>query len=262
MSAESRAPALPTDDAAPLSRRVLAIPVARQLRARSATLRCTLAALAAWAITLAPLLLITRAGPAVRITAALALLPAVVGPQLLLRRHRLARHIGISALLSLALLSWGLATRDGVLVTLDGFHGVLGAGAWGVYALSWSHPWSVPDSRLTEAPEGATMGLAPRRRPPVYAVVVVVIGLLCAVGCMAVAWTIEDSQRAVLGQALSVACAVALVTSASTVAVLSGKAPSGRVRLPFDRKVANTLLLLFVVLGVALTLHLSDLGLL
>ena len=232
--------------------------IAREVRVRSATLRCTLAAVGAWAITVAPLVLTSRASIVTRVLALLCLAPAVAGPQLIGRSHKLSRHVGVTGYVAAVLLTWGVASADQVLASVDTFRAILGAFAWGVYGLAWSHPWSVPDVDLARAPEGETVGLKPRRKPPNYAVGIAVTGAICALVCLAIGWTIQDPDRAVFAQAVAIAAAVALLTSASTIAVIAGKERSrGRKKLPINRSVINTMALMLVLIIAAVALALS-----
>jgi len=224
------------------------------LRARSATLRCTLAAVGAWVITVAPLVAAGQLSVAGRVVAFLSIVPGVVGPQLIERNHRRARHVGITAFLLAVLATWALASQHQALVGVDRFRALLGALAWGVFALAWSHPWSVPAIRLKKAPSGKLGGLRPRRETPHHAVAVAAAGALTGLGCLVMAWRVEDASRAVFAQAVATGCAVALVTSASTVAVLAGKdrrRAAGRRRFPVDRRVLNLLLLMLLTGGAA-----------
>lgn len=234
--------------------------IATEVKARSSTLRCTLAGVGAWAITVAPLVLTVRASNAARVAAIVAIVPALGGPQLIERNQPLARHVGITAFLAASAGAWLLASLDNVLASIDTFRAILGVLAWGVFALSWSHPWSVPEARLRKAPEGETVGLKPRRKAPPYAVGVAVMGAICAFSCLALAWVVKEPSRAVFAQALAVGCAVALLTSASRIAVLAGKErsrSSSRSRLPFNRRVVNSILLMLLVVALAVLLQWS-----
>jgi hypothetical protein len=232
--------------------------LAREVRARSTNLRATLAAIAAWAITLAPLAVSGRASLATRLIALLALAPGVAGPQLLARGDRIARHVGVTAFVAAALAAWTLGSLDQALVGVDSFRAVLGVIAWAVFALSWPHPWSVPDEKLSMAPEGEAAGLTPRRKPPVVAVVVAGVGAACGAFCLALAWRVEDPSRAVFAHAAAVGAAVALLTSASTVAVVAGREhrrEGRRPRLPINRKVFNNLILMALVVALAIAVR-------
>jgi hypothetical protein len=232
--------------------------IATEVRARSSPMRCTLAGLGAWAITIAPLVVSSRASALTRVAALVAIGPALAGPQLIAKNQPIARHVGVSAFLALSVVAWGLASADGILATVDSFRAVLGALAWGVFALSWTHPWSVPDAKLRKAPEGETAGLKPRRKAPAHAAGVAVAGAVSALACLALAWRVEDPSRAVFAQAAATGCAVALLTSASRVAVLLGREPSsGPSTLPINRGVLNTLLLMVLVGALAVLLQWS-----
>jgi hypothetical protein len=233
-----------------------------QRSGQAAVWRSGLAAFAAWFITLAPLLRTERASVLVRVLALLAVLPALGGPLLLLRDPRRARQVGLGAFPAVALLTWTLASFDGALGVIDAFRGALGALAWGVLALGWSQPWSLPDAALRTAPLGPTRGLAPRRRVPGAAVAVAVVGAVAAVGCLGLAWLVTSPPRAVLAHALATACAVALLTAAAGVAVLVGQEPArlaqlGR-RLGRDRRLLRLVLLLFVAVLAFAVVHLRD----
>jgi hypothetical protein len=234
--------------------------IATEVRARSSVLRCTLASVGAWLITVAPLVVTGRAGVLTRVLALIALAPAVAGPQLIPKNARLARHVGVTAFLVVTLVTWALASREQVLARVDTFRAVLGVVAWGIFALSWSHPWGVPDADLARAPEGETVGLKPRRKTPVRAVAVAVGGAVIAVACLALGWMVEDPSRAVFAQAGATAAAIAMLTSASNIAVLVGRerrSDGRRPRLPIDRSVVNTLVWMLLVLAAAVTLEVT-----
>ncbi|RLB47795.1 MAG: hypothetical protein DRI90_25995 [Deltaproteobacteria bacterium] len=219
-------------------------------QARSATLRCTLAAVGAWTITVAPLVAAGQLSALGRVLAFVAVVPGVVGPQLLERNHRKARHVGITTFLVLVLATWALASQHQALAGVDLFRALLGALAWGVFGIAWSHPWSVPSVKLKKAPPGRLGGLKPRRETPHHAVAVAAAGAITGIGCLVMAWRVEDASRAVFAQAIATGCAIALVTSASTVAVLAGKdkrRAGYRSRFPIDRRVLNLLALMLLV---------------
>ena len=231
-----------------------------QWHLRSSVVRCLLAGVGCWAITLAPLVTATKSTALGRAVALVAVVPVVAGPALIHRNNRLARHLGLSLYVVMAALAWISASFAGVLSSFDVYRSALGMLAWGVFALSWSHPWSVSDAELYKAPEGDTMGLQPRRRPPTYAGAIAGMGALAAASCLALTWTIDDPMRAVFGQALACASAVALLTAASSVAVLAGRARSRELsepRVPLNRKVVNTLVWMVFVASAAVAIYLT-----
>ena len=233
--------------------------VVSEVRARSGTLRCTIAAAAVWAITLAPLVVTGRASPITRVLALLALLPGIAGPQLVARNHRVARHVGVTAFVVAALATWVMASFDQVLATVDVFRAILGVLGWAVFAVSWSHPWSVPDSQLATAPEGDTVGLKPRRETPHSAVAIAGVGATLSFVCLALAWQVTDPTRAIWAQALAVGASVALLTAGARVSVIAGKEHrrEGRPKLPLNRRAINTIVMMLIVAGLLVALHLS-----
>jgi hypothetical protein len=113
----------------------------------------------------------------------------------------------------------------------------------------------VPELELARAPEGETAGLKPRRKPPTYAAGVAVTGAACALLCLAIAWTVDDPNRAVFAQALGIAAAIALLTSASNIAVIAGKEQRQRsYALPINRSVLNTLILMVLTAAASVAL--------
>lgn len=181
----------------------------------------------AWVITVAPMASGSRAGHLERVLAALALLAGLSAPVLIFVRPRLARHVGLTGFVAAALLVWLASSLGGGLAMpeTDRVRALLGAVAWALYALSWSHPYDVPLGKLaqdTDAVEATS--LPPRRRLPPLALGVTLGGTAAAAICLALAWRISDPSRAVLGHVIAVAAAVALLAAASTVAVLTTRA--------------------------------------
>ena len=238
--------------------------LARLFGRRATTLRCSLAALVAWALTVAPIASVAEATMGQRLIAALTLLAGTVGPLLGpgwgLHARSVVRHVGLSAFVALALLSWVLAAARDMMSVVDDFRSVLGAAAWALFTLSWLHPWSVPEHLLDRAPAAEAKRLVPRRRVPRYLVGVGFLGLLAALGCLGLAWRIAEPSRAVLAQALAVGAAIALLSAASAIVVALGKAPDRLARVSsrrLSRTSLNSFMLVLLVLTVALVLHLT-----
>ncbi|MEM1032765.1 MAG: hypothetical protein AAF928_13210 [Myxococcota bacterium] len=250
----------PESDAAAVGAGPGVAALAREVRARGLVLRCTLGVVAAWSVTLAPIVVSGRASWWVRGCALVTLPVGLLGSRSLRRNPVQARRLGISLFLGLSAVTWALASLDDVFAGFDPFRAILGSVGWGVYALGWSHPWSVPDDKLEHAPEGDTSGLRPRRTTPLFAVGMAGAGIVGAAACLGLAWRVSDPDRAVFAQAIAVGAAVAVLTAASTVATVSGRErrrDRGRRRWPIDRTVVNTLLLMAMVSGAALGLYVS-----
>ncbi len=217
------------------------------------TLQTLLAALAAWATTVAPAAFARGAPALAGAVAVLAIGAGLAGPLVAASRRRVGRHVGVSAYLGLATLTWLLAGTALHPARLDPLRAAIGAVAWGAFALSWSDPWRFEQ---TQAADPSAPQLQARAALPAQAVPVAAVGVLSALACLFLAWRIRDPGRAILGQAAAIACAVALVTAAATVATSRGKrAPAGSRRL--GKSVVRPLALLAIVgIGGAIVLAL------
>lgn len=210
-------------------------------------LQALLAAAVAWTITVAPAAFARGAPASARGTAALAFLCGVVAPLLAATRRRLARHLGISVFLALVTLTWLLASHSLHPSRLDPFRAAIGAVAWGIFALSWRDRW---DTRRQPDPDPDAPLLQARAHLPPFAVPLVAFGAFVSLAILVLAWRVRDPERALLAQAVGVACSVALISAAAAVAVARGRrhTAAGR-RLP-HRAVRQVLLLIaFAVLG-------------
>ncbi len=211
------------------------------------------ASMIAWAITVAPVGFGRGAPILAGLLAVLALGAGLGGALLLARRPQLARHLGISAFLGLATLTW-LANPGAVHpLRLDPVRGAFGAVAWGVFALAWSERWG-PRARIVPAdPDAPSLqarsALAPAAQP------IAALGVLASLGYLVSAFRVRDPDRALVAQALALACSVAVVTAASTVATARGKSrnPAGR-RLTAPVIRALLFLVTFAIAGAVVTI--------
>ena len=211
------------------------------------------AALITWTITVAPVGFGRGASIAAGLVAVLALGAGLGGGILLARRPALARHLGISAFLGLATLTW-LANAAAIHpLRLDPIRGAFGALAWSIFALAWSERWG-PRARAVPAdPDAPTLlarsALAPLAQP------IAALGVVASLVYLVLAFSIRDPDRALVAQALALACSVAVVTAASTVATARGKPrnPGGR-RLTAPVIRALLFLVTFAVAGAVVTL--------
>lgn len=189
------------------------------------------AALLAWALTLVP----SGLGPGAPLLAGVLCIAAagagVGGPLLARRRPRAGRHLGITAFAALATATWLSGPQAIHPLRLDPIRGVLGAVAWGVFALSWSERWgsSAEAVPANVDPEGAPL-LLPRAALPVLATFISVVGVALALVYLVLAFRVRDAERALVSQTAALACAVAVVTAAGVVATARGKhrPPTGR----------------------------------
>lgn len=199
------------------------------------------AAVIAWALTLAPAGF-SRSSPFAAALLSVGALGAGIGGALVARtRPRLGRHLGISLFAALATGTWLLGSLSINPLRLDPVRGVLGAVAWGVFALSWSERWSSRVEPVPADPEAPL--LLPRAALPPAAISVTGFGVALAVGYLALAFQVREPERALVSQAVALACAVAVVTASGVVATVRGKhrPPTGRRLTP---PVVRALLLL------------------
>jgi hypothetical protein len=174
---------------------------------------------AAWAITIASGALVRGASGLAQGAALLALVAGLGGPALAPLGRKLARHVGISLFLLLAVLAWAASSDVLSPARFDAIRAGLGAVAWGLFALSWSDPW-----RPVQHPtEGDAPKLTARATLPPLAVPVASLGVLAGLLCMGLAWQIDDPDRALLAHVVSTAMAVALISAAATLATSRGK---------------------------------------
>jgi hypothetical protein len=202
----------------------------------------TIAAVAiAWALTLGPSGLGRGASVFGAILCLGALGAGVAGPLIARTRPRLGRHVGISLLAALATATWLCEAQSIHPLRLDPVRGVLGAIAWGVFALAWSERWSSHVTPVPVDPEAPV--LLPRAALSPLATPLTWMGVAFAIGYLVLAFRVRDPERALVTQAVALACAVAVVLAAAMIATTRGKprAPSARRLTP---PVVRALLLL------------------
>jgi hypothetical protein len=211
------------------------------------------AALITWTITVAPVGFGRGASILAALIAVLALGAGLGGAFLLAKRPPLARHLGISAFLGLATLTW-LANPAAVHpLRLDPIRGAFGALAWSVFALAWSERWG-PRAKVAPVDPDAPSLLARSSLAPV-AQPIAALGVLASLGYLVLAFRVRDPDRALVAQALALACSVAVVTAAGTVATARGKSrSSGGSRLTAPGIRALLFLVTFAVAGALVTL--------
>lgn len=210
-----------------------------------------LAAFVAWSATVAPAVLSRSAPRSALFVAFFALVFGLVGPILRATRPRLARHLGITLFFLFVTGAWLLASAALEPLRLDPLRASIGAVAWGAFALSWREPWDV-EERAPEAPEPGASLLQARSALPRGAIAIMTIGVVAGLGFLVLAWNVRDGDRALVAHALSVACAVAIISVAGSAAVERGKRSSRS-----NRRISSTagrallLLFTFVAAGIA-----------
>jgi hypothetical protein len=231
--------------AAPLAERLLLA------RARDAkTAQAGLAAVLAWSMTVAPAAF-ARGLASPRLAGALAVAAiacGVGGPLLAARNKRLGRHLGVTVFLALSVITWLVASQAVAPARLDPTRGALGALAWGIFALAWSDRWQRPGAGAVDPSAPA---LVARAALPPLAVPIAAGGALAGVVLLVLAWRVRDPERAVVAQALTALCAVAVMSAAAAVAIGRGKRATGSRRLGVHATRPLLILAAFAVAGAA-----------
>jgi hypothetical protein len=239
---------------APADERGLAL-VRRELRENGLP-PTVLAALVAWAITLAPAAFSRSSPKGALFFAVLALLCGVTGPLFTTTHPRLARHLGISFFLAFAVLTWLFASSTIQPARLDPMRAAIGAIAWGVYALSWNERWKKPKKPPEVDPTAPA--LQARSTLPRLAVPLTAVGVAAGIIYLAIAWRVREVDRAILAHALALACAVAVITSAATVATARGRRYAGGTRRITAYALRPLILLVALALGGAVLIVLRQ----
>jgi hypothetical protein len=210
------------------------------------------AALIAWALTLAPSGFGRGASSLAAVLCVGALGAGLGGPLVARARPRLGRHLGISLFAALSTATWLGGDNAIHPLRLDPVRGTFGAIAWGVFALSWSERWSARADPVPFDPEAPL--LLPRAGLPLLATAIATLGVAAALAFVALGFQVRDPDRALVSQAVAVACAVAVVTAAGVVATSRGKhRPEGGRRLTPPVVRALLLLVTTAVAGAVIT---------
>ncbi len=182
------------------------------------------AALIAWAITVAPVGFSRGQTALSTVCALLAVASGLAGPFLLARRPKVGRHVGISLFVGFSLAAW-MANAGAIHpLRLEPIRGVLGAVAWGVFALSWSDRWSGAPTAQPVDPDSPL--LLPRSALPGLASPIALLGVIASLVYLVLAFRVREPERALVAQALALACSIGVVSAGATVAVARGKARS------------------------------------
>ena len=201
----------------------------------------------AWSVTLAPAGFGRSAPALAALLAVAALLAGLVGPMIATQRPRAGRHLGISLFVALATATWLASGQAITPQRLDPTRGAFGAIAWGVFALSWSDRWGPRADAVAPDPDAPL--LLPRASLPLAATPITTFGVAAALLCLVLAFRVRDPDRALVSQALALACGVGLVTAAGVVATARGKRRSAAGRRLTPPVVRALLLLVTVAIG-------------
>lgn len=154
-----------------------------------------------------------------RLTAGAALVAMVVGPLLLGAHPRLAKAIGIHAMMALALATWLLLGPVVGVAHLEPVRAAIGAVAWVLFAFGWGAVRSrgrVPEDDPRVLPGDP---LPARSSLPKGATAVLVVGTIGAAATLFSAWRVTRPSHALLAHAIAALAAIALLTTAARIAV-------------------------------------------
>lgn len=214
----------------------------------AATLPRALSSALAWALAVAPIAFSRGAGLPVKGIAVLALLAGASGPFLAVRGPIVARHVGVSVFLALDVVTWLLARSAIGPQRLEPLRAGLGALAFGVWALSWGDVFRAAPRSQGVAVEGPV--LPARSRLPALAVPIAAVSVASAMVVAGLAWRVADPARALAGQAVALASAVALVSAGATIAISREARRTPPTKLPPDARRSLALLLVVGIVGV------------
>jgi hypothetical protein len=211
----------------------------------SRTPQTMIAAVLAWSITVAPAAFARGSVAAARVCAVVALLCGLLGPLFLGERRRIGRHLGITAFLVLAVGTWLLSLHALHPARLSPFRAATGSVAWAIFALSWREVWPKPAGAREQDAHPAP--LPPRASLPRSAIPILTGAVLAALFFVLAAFRTREAERGLVAQATAVACGIALVTGAATIATSIGKDRQPSAGRRFTGVVIRSLLLLVVI---------------
>jgi hypothetical protein len=221
------------------------VEVATRALKSTRTPQTMIAAVVAWAITVAPAAFSRGSAGAARACAVLALACGLLGPLFLGERRRIGRHLGITAFLAFSLGAWLLSLHALHPVRLSPFRAATGSVAWAIFALSWREVWPTPpDAREQEA---QVAPLQPRASLPRVSIPILTAAVLAALFLVLAAFRTREAERGLVAQGVAVACGIALVTGAATIATTIAKDRPSAAGRRFTGPVVRALVLLVAV---------------
>jgi hypothetical protein len=197
----------------------------------------------AWALTVAAPAHAPSAPSSARVIAWVAPWPLLLGFVLAPRWPRVARLLGINLFVGLCLLTWVLAGAAISAERVEPVESALGGFGWVLFALGWGaarEPGRVPeeDPRVLPGTALASRGALPRGSRLLLAV-----ALVAALVPLALAWTSHRAAHALLGQAVALLAALALVQAGALISTERGR-PLPVVASPARLRSASSPLLL------------------
>jgi len=195
----------------------------RESSERVRRINVLLPGLYAWAATVLYPASLRGVGMLARWSAALALLPLLVGIALGKSRPLLSRSLSLHGFLAACALTWILLGDLLAVDHLDPLRAALGAIGWVLFAFAWGasrEPELIPEDDPRALPGEP---LAPRGTLPAGATAVLTVAVMGALVPLLFAWRVTRPSHALLAHAAAVAAAVGLVSSGAEIAVNRGK---------------------------------------
>jgi hypothetical protein len=154
-----------------------------------------------------------------RVAAFAALLALLSGPLVALSRPRLGRAIGVLLFVALCTLTWALLGPAIGIERLEPVRALLGTVGWILFALGWGsvrETGSIPEEDPNALPGPP---LPVRKRLPRGSMAILAVGMAGGLPALYFAWRVTRPDHALLGHAVAVIAAIALVASGARIAV-------------------------------------------
>ncbi len=176
----------------------------------------------AWAATVLYPVAAHGTGVHARVSAALAMMLLLSGVAVGKQRPALGRTLGLHGFVAACVATWLLVGTSLAVDRLDPVKAALGGIGWVVFAFGWGasrEPTRVPEDDPRALP-GAP--LAPKGHLPAGAFLILAVAITGATLPIGLAWRVTRPSHALLAQAVSIACAVALISSGAQIATRRG----------------------------------------
>lgn len=218
----------------------------------------------AWSLTVA-VPAVSREAPLSAKLFALAAAPLVVaGGWFALQRPVLARGLGLWGFCAACVATWSVLGSLLAPGRLDPLQGMFGALGWALFALGWGGaPKGAESLPNPVAAEPAAVAALPARSEPLLprarlapgAALITAFGTVCAAVMLAIAFRVQETERALFAHGVALAGAVALVGASGVVASERGRPKTPpRSAIARMRSARSTIFLLLVLVAFGLAL--------
>ena len=171
----------------------------------------------AWAVTVAPAAFGKAGNAFAKVLAVLAVVALCAGLALERRHPRAARASSVWGFSIASALVWAVAPASLTPIHLEVTRGLAGMLGWALFAFACAAPAIPREASNDRILEGAP--LRPRARMPKGDTLVMVLGALLACSLQAIGWQAVGPERAVLVRLVCLACGLAVLGAATTIAL-------------------------------------------